>query len=534
MNPFQKIHQFARELIGKPISEESIRQAAHRAFGKQYSGKRRSKGADPFGIVWEGMRKNKTSPALKANATPHPSVPNVETKKPPTDTVSTDLPKPPRLPKPTELPEPPEPVQIPEKMWVAGALGALLAPRAAGAMLSAPVAWKQREDARQQLNWQKQVDMLFKQLDYLLKAHQLNIASENATTDRLRALFYGQYVGQLGQRLPYQNAKDWAAALEDIAHAFHQVTKIPMETLQQYAELVLKAGDPRVDIPERIKLLAAADQFFRSHGFLLNPQGLKQMFPFLNLPEIPIVTPIPGATPPPTGAPTTTGTPPATGGTSPSLGAPSAEGKPEGGQVDVIDLGSPKNPAPTGGGQPQVTSPYSPAQRRALAEEEYLKSQVEVNREREEYLRQMANYYKVRTELLPQEVKAELERARAAMIAALASQKNADTNERELGLEALKESFNAINHRITQYQREIDNIDAFIRELGKQVPQVETRQVGPNGEVIIARQPDWSRAPRDVLEARDRSLRYRQQLQDSISKLQNQAAQLQQKMAEFR
>lgn len=217
---------------------------------------------------------------------------------------------------------------------------------------------------------------------------------------------------------------------------------------------------------------------------------------------------------------------------------------PEGGQVDVIDLGSPKGPTAPASGQPQPpldTSLYSPEQRRTLAEAEHLESLAQLNRAREEETRASAElirtrtrYYIARIEQLPKELELEEKRVQAALMSASAALKNADTNARQLGLDALVESFNAVNNRLIRYQRELENLDAFIRELERQVPYIETRQVGPNGEVIITRQPDWSRAPREVSEALKHALRLRQQLQNNIRKLQNEAARLQKEIEKFR
>lgn len=183
------------------------------------------------------------------------------------------------------LPPPPEPVAIPERMWLAGAIGALLAPRAAGAMLTAPVRWKLQQDADALRSWNAAADKLLKQLEVQAKLM-------TAGAEQTRADAYAQGVQQQGALIPYradlmsaQADAQRMNALRSLSEILMQQHRLNREQAETLSELYLRAGDPRVGLNERRKLLQYADDYARSIGADITPDTVRAYAPSLQLPE---------------------------------------------------------------------------------------------------------------------------------------------------------------------------------------------------------------------------------------------------------
>lgn len=459
MNPFKRIRDFARELMGQPVKEDTLRAAAEKHFGK-------SRSKSPERVDATRFLEDTRIPPVEAKADLTPRI------VPPSWSPGPQSP-PAEGAEARGLPPLPEPVAIPARMWLAGAIGALLAPRAAGAMLTAPLRWKQQQDTDAQRHWQQQVQMLLKQLELELKAREVGAKEISAKADVARADAYAKDVDNRGQLIPTRVAEMEARTQKLISDTLVNQFRIQRDQADILSNLYLRAGDPRVGADERGVLLTFADDYARRVG--LDPVAAR-----------------------------------ATAGVEP--------------------------PA------------LAPAQERALAEAENLESLAELNRARQdetesaaelnraraEYTRTQTRYYEARTAQLPKELELEEKRVQAALMSASAALKNADTNARQLALDGLVESFDAVNTRIIRYQKEIDGINDYLRELGRQVPAQEVREAGPNGEIIVRRTPDWSRAPAEVIDARNKALRTREQLRQNIGRLQNRAGAIQQEIERFR
>lgn len=459
MNPFKRIRDFARELMGQPVKEDTIRAAAEKYFGKS-----RSKSPERVDAM-RFLEETRIPPVeAKVDLTPRLATPprRLTTQSPPAEGAGV-----------VSLPPLPEPVEIPDRMWLAGAIGALLAPRAAGAMLAAPLRWKQQQDTDAQRNWQQQVQLLLKQLELGLKAREVGAKETTAEADVIRADAYAQDVENRGQLIPTRVAEMEARTQKLISDTLVNQFRIQRDQADILSNLYLRAGDPRVSEDERGVLLAFADDYARRVG--LDPAEAR-----------------------------------ATAGVEPPG--------------------------------------LSPAQERARAEAENLESLAELNRARQEetetaaelnraraeYTRTQTRYYEARIAQLPKELELEEKRVQAALMSASAALKNADTNARQLALDGLVESFDAVNTRIIRYQKEIDGINDYLRELERQVPAQETREAGPNGEILVRRTPDWSRAPAEVIDARNKAIRTREQLRQNIGRLQNRAGAIQQEIEKFK
>lgn len=185
------------------------------------------------------------------------------------------------------LPEPPQPVAIPEKMWTAGLIGALIAPRHAGQFLSAPLLWQQREETKRQTEWQKQVDLLFKQLELAMKGEELNLRRLQAESDAVRAGAYAKSVEDLAPVRESQVELNRARAMKAMSDTLMSQYKLTQEQADTLANLYLRAGDPRASLEERRVLLRLAEDYGRQLNPELFPETVRAMFPSLELPETP-------------------------------------------------------------------------------------------------------------------------------------------------------------------------------------------------------------------------------------------------------
>lgn len=185
------------------------------------------------------------------------------------------------------IPEPPKPVEIPDKMWTAGLIGALIAPRHAGQFLSAPLLWQQREETKRQTEWQKQIDLLFKQLELAMKGEELNIRRLQAESDAVRAGAYAKSVEDLAPVRESQVDLNRARAMKAMSDTLMAQYKLSKDQADTLANLYLRAGDPRASLEERKVLLRLAEDYGRQLNPELFPETVRTMFPSLELPETP-------------------------------------------------------------------------------------------------------------------------------------------------------------------------------------------------------------------------------------------------------
>ena len=189
-----------------------------------------------------------------------------------------------RMPKPElQLPSPPAPVQVPESMVLASALGALLAPRAAAQLLSAPALYQQRVHQQRQQQYQQQLDTLLKQL-------QIEAQREAARAQQRRADAYAKSIEieerllPARERLMQSQAKQAeATAQQRLADILTQQYRLAQADAELLGDLYAKAGDPRVSPQNRALLLQYADNYAKQLGIQVDREALKAIAPTIEL-----------------------------------------------------------------------------------------------------------------------------------------------------------------------------------------------------------------------------------------------------------
>ena len=189
-----------------------------------------------------------------------------------------------RMPKPElQLPSPPAPVQVPESMVLASALGALLAPRAAAQLLSAPALYQQRVNQQRQQQYQQQLDTLLKQL-------QIEAQREAARAQQRRADAYAKSIEIEERLLPAreqlmqsQAKQAEATAQQRLADILTQQYRLAQADAELLADLYAKAGDPRVSPQNRALLLQYADNYAKQLGVEVDRDRLRAAAPDIEL-----------------------------------------------------------------------------------------------------------------------------------------------------------------------------------------------------------------------------------------------------------
>jgi hypothetical protein len=177
---------------------------------------------------------------------------------------------------------PPQQVSPDDKMLLASAIGALLAPRAAGVMLSAPYRWAERENLKAQQAYMQALDRALKlaQIGVESRRAEAPITVAQIESETRRSLAEAQAEADREER--EARTRKLQAEAEQIATATEKSRqKLPLEISTSIANLLLRAGDERLSPEERGQLLGYARYLLKEYGVDLSeflPQDVQPSF----------------------------------------------------------------------------------------------------------------------------------------------------------------------------------------------------------------------------------------------------------------